>query len=66
MRRGKYAAVNETALSVAHRSSEDDDDSSIESSKSERSEFDEIKSEKFDRDHSHFLRTADLGMTQGE
>jgi hypothetical protein len=64
MRRGKYAAINETALSVTHRSS-DDDDSSIESSESERSEFDNIhQSEKFDRDHSHFLRTADLGMTQ--
>ena len=65
MRRGKYAAVNETALSVTHRSS-DDDDSSIESSESERSDFDDIiQTEKFDRDHSHFLRTADLGMTQG-
>jgi hypothetical protein len=62
MRRGKYAAINETALSVTNRSS--DDDSSIESSESERSEFDEIQSETFDRDHSHFLRTADLGMTQ--
>ena len=65
MRRGKYAAVNETALSVTHRSS-DDDDSSIESSESESSDFDDIiQTEKFDRDHSHFLRTADLGMTQG-
>jgi hypothetical protein len=64
MRRGKYAAVNETALSVTHRSS-DDDDSSIESSESERSDLDDIiQTEKFDRDHSHFLRTADLGMTQ--
>ncbi|KAL7503086.1 hypothetical protein ACHAXN_000930 [Cyclotella atomus] len=64
MRRGKYAAINETALSVTHRSSDDADDSSIESSESERSKFDEIQSDKFDRDHSHFLRTADLGMTQ--
>lgn len=66
MRRGKYAAANETALSVTHRSN-DSDDSSIESNESDGFEFDETSSsDKFVREHSHFLRTADLGMTQGK
>ncbi|KAL7522422.1 hypothetical protein ACHAWX_007105 [Stephanocyclus meneghinianus] len=63
MRRGKYAAVNEAALSVTQRSR--DEDSSIgSSSESEFSNDDATSERKFDRDHSHFLRTADLGMTQ--
>eukprot|EP00804_Cyclotella_cryptica_P012723 CCRYP_016285-RD/>CCRYP_016285-RD protein AED:0.18 eAED:0.18 QI:2397/0.75/0.77/1/0.62/0.66/9/947/475 len=63
MRRGKYAAVNEVALSVTQRSS--DEDSSIESSSDSECSDDKGTCEKrFDRDHSHFLRTADLGMTQ--
>jgi len=61
MRRGKYAAVNETAMSVTHHSNDDSDDSSIESN----FECDETgEGNKFLREHSHFLRTADLGMTQ--
>jgi hypothetical protein len=64
MRKGKYAAVNEAALSVTQRSC--DEDSSIgSSSESEFFDDDATSERKFDRDHSHFLRTADLGMTQG-
>mmetsp|Transcript_8055 Transcript_8055/g.14003 ORF Transcript_8055/g.14003 Transcript_8055/m.14003 type:complete len:854 (+) Transcript_8055:458-3019(+) len=60
LRRGKFAA------SGNHNSSSSDEDSlfSMSSTSYSNSTEDEGKSFKFDRTRSHFLRTADLGLTE--
>lgn len=63
MRRGKYAAVNEAASSTQNMS-DDDSISDVSDTGGYTSDNTEEESEQFDRTKAHFLRTADLGMTQ--